>query len=166
MRKAAPVLSLALGTLVFAGCAGPERKLGRGLANVTEFARFGEMSRSIEQTALWEGPERAYTTGVVRGFNRSLARTAIGAFEIVTFPIPTPTYDALFTPEGPIVPDYSVATYRENWGGLALPESPGTPDSYSQIYSSLPEMDTSSQLGVTSGEVLNGFPFGRFRVNP
>lgn len=165
MRNAAPVLSLALGALVLAGCAGPERKLGRGLSNVTEFARMGEMSRSIEQTSLWDGPERAYTTGVVRGFNRSLARTAIGAFEVVTFAIPTPTYDAMFTPKGPLVPDYSIATYNENWGGLALPEDAGSPDSYQQIFSSDPAMDPSAQLGVTSGEILGGFPLGRFRVN-
>lgn len=166
MRKAAPVVAIALGALVFTGCAGPERKLGRGLHNVTEFARFGEISRSVEQTALWEGPELAYTTGVVRGFSRSLARTAIGAFEVATFPIPTPTYDAMFTPKGPLVPDYSIANYNENWGGMALPEKAGAPDSYKQIFSALPEMDTSGQLGVTSGEVAPGFWSGRFRVNP
>lgn len=166
LRPALPVLALGLGALVFTGCAGPERKLGRGLHNVTEFARMGELSRSVEQTSLWEGPEHAYTTGVVRGFNRSLARTLIGAFEVATFPIPTPTYDAMFTPKGPLVPDYSIATYNENWGGLALPEKAGSPDSYTQMLSALPEMDTSSQLGVTSGEVLPGFFGGRFRVNP
>jgi len=71
------------------GCAGPEQKLGRGMRNVTEFARLGEMRHSMEQTALWEGPEQSYTTGFIRGFNQSVKRTAVGVYEIVTFPIPS-----------------------------------------------------------------------------
>lgn len=90
------------------GCAGPERKLGRGINNVTEFARFGEIRRSMEQTALWDNTEMAYTTGVFRGFNRSVARTAVGAYEILTFPIPG--YDPVFLPENPVYPD----SYRPN----------------------------------------------------
>jgi putative exosortase-associated protein (TIGR04073 family) len=87
MRSSISLLSIAVTLAIFsAGCAGPEQKLGRGINNVTEFTRLGEMSRSIEQTALWEGANSAYTTGVIRGFNRSLVRTAVGAFEIVTFP--------------------------------------------------------------------------------
>jgi len=49
------------------GCAGPEKKLGRGLNNITEFVRLGEIQRSIEQTALWEGPRTAFTTGPYSG---------------------------------------------------------------------------------------------------
>jgi len=37
------------------GCAGPEKKLGRGINNFTEFARGGEIRRSVEQTALRDG---------------------------------------------------------------------------------------------------------------
>ncbi len=82
---------LALVGLAFlaAGCAGPEKKLGRGLLNVTEFARGGEIRRSMEQTYLWENSDSAYTTGFIRGFNRSVARTAIGIYEVVTFPFPS-----------------------------------------------------------------------------
>src|SRR5262245_44356616 len=61
------------------GCAGPEQKFGRGLNNVTEFARLGEIRRSMEQTAIWEGTDKAYTTGFMRGLNRSLVRTGVGA---------------------------------------------------------------------------------------
>ena len=39
--------------VLLVGCAGPERKFGRGVMNVTEFARMGELRRSIEQTYLW-----------------------------------------------------------------------------------------------------------------
>src|ERR1051326_1306652 len=88
-----------------AGCAGPEQKLGRGVNNFTEFARGGEIRRSMEQTAIWDGTDDAYTTGFIRGFNRSLVRTGVGAFEILTFPIPTPTYDPIFLPSQPVYPD-------------------------------------------------------------
>ena len=42
----------------------------------------------MEQTALWDDPNTASTTGFLRGFNRTMARTGIGIYEIVTFPIP------------------------------------------------------------------------------
>ena len=80
--------AVALIAVFSVGCAGPENKLGRGLRNFSEFTRMGEFSRSVEQTALWDGPQHAYTTGVVRGLGRTVARTAIGFAEIVTFPIP------------------------------------------------------------------------------
>ena len=92
MRTGVALMTAAL-ALVMGGCAGPERKLGRGMNNLTEIVRGGEMRRSIEQTALWDGANIGYTTGFVRGLSRSLARTAIGAYEIVTFPIPS--YDPL-----------------------------------------------------------------------
>src|ERR1051325_10281943 len=84
-------------TLMAVGCAGPERKFGRGMLNVTEFTRMGEIRRSMEQTALWENKDGAYTTGFMHGFNRSLARTAVGAYEVVTAPFPP--YDPVFLPE-------------------------------------------------------------------
>src|SRR5947208_10906679 len=101
MRTSISLLFVAVTLAIFsAGCAGPERKLGRGINNLTEFTRLGELSRSIEQTALWEGASPAYTTGVIRGFNRSVARTALGIFEVVTFPFPS--YEAHLTPKGPL----------------------------------------------------------------
>jgi len=52
-----------------------EKKLGRGISNMAEFARLGEMRRSIEQTALFDQPGGHYTTGFIRGLNRvSLGR--------------------------------------------------------------------------------------------
>ena len=72
MRKLISSTVAILAIAVFAtGCAGPEEKLGRGISNVTELARMGEIRRSMEQTALWEGADKAYTTGVIRGFNKS-----------------------------------------------------------------------------------------------
>src|ERR1041385_2421414 len=95
--------SLTAVILMAAGCAGPERKFGRGVLNVTEFGRMGEIRRSMEQTALWDNTDAAYTTGFMHGFNRSLARTAVGAYEVVTAPLPP--YDPVFLPEYPVYPD-------------------------------------------------------------
>jgi len=94
--------------LIAAGCAGPEKKLGRGMNNLTEFARGGEIRRSMEQTGVWESTDSAYTTGFIRGFNRSLARTGVGLYEVLTFPFPS--YEPVFLPANPVYPD----SYRPN----------------------------------------------------
>ena len=41
------------------------------MSNMTEFARLGEMRRSIEQTALFDQPGGHYATGFIRGLNKS-----------------------------------------------------------------------------------------------
>src|SRR6185436_20361741 len=107
MRFAAllPVLAAAA---VFTGCAGPESKFGRGISNMTEFARLGEIRRSMEQTAAWDGAETVPTTGFLRGLNRSFARTGIGIYEVVTFPFPP--YGPVLAPKTPLYPDPSIST--------------------------------------------------------
>jgi putative exosortase-associated protein (TIGR04073 family) len=140
MRKliSSAVATLAIG--IFAtGCAGPEEKLGRGISNVTEFARMGEIRRSMEQTALWEGTDKAYTTGVIRGVNRSLARTGVGLYEIITFPFPT--YDPVF-----------------------LPEQPVYPDSYTPNLIADPSFGPDALIGFSGGDVAPMVPGSRFRV--
>lgn len=77
------------------GCANVEKKFGRGMSNLMEPVRLGELRRSMEQTAIFEGPEAAYTAGFMRGLNKTLVRTGVGAYEIVTCPIPS--YDPIFT---------------------------------------------------------------------
>ena len=97
------IVSSAVAALFATGCAGPEQKLGRGINNSTEFFRLGEIRRSMEQTGIWDGPDAAYTTGFIKGFNRTLARTGVGLYEMVTFPFPS--YDPLFLPTDPVYPD-------------------------------------------------------------
>lgn len=156
-------LLLALGvTLFLVGCAGPERKLGRGIRNVTEFGRGGELRRSMEQTYLWEGPEASYTVGMLRGINRSLARTFVGAVEIVTFPIPP--YDPLFTPTRRLYPDFSVRNEDDEWGGMVLPEYPVYPENYRPGIISDSTFFTDTSLGFSGGDVAPMIPGSRFRV--
>jgi len=135
---------LLLGT----GCAGPEQKLGRGVSNVTEFVRMGEIRRTVEQTMLEEGPNTAYTRGVIKGFNRSVARTLVGAYEIVTFPIPS--YEPWLKPGNRYIPDASV--------------KPVYPDSYKPSRISTGTFDTDVYLGFSGGDIAPFVPGSRFRV--
>lgn len=130
---------VAIGTI---GCAGPEKKLGRGIVNATEFARMGEINRSMEQTALFESPTKAYTTGFFHGFDRTLARTGIGLYEILTFPIPS--YEPVATNKFSVEPVYPDAF------------KPGIIDD--RAFS--PE----SNLGFSGGDVVPFIPGSRFKI--
>ncbi|MBE0545363.1 MAG: exosortase system-associated protein, TIGR04073 family [Verrucomicrobia bacterium] len=143
MRKSASFLGAVLLVGVLAsGCAGPEKKLGRGLGNFYEIVRGSEVRRSMEQTALFESPDRAYTTGFVRGMNRTLARTGIGLYEIVTFPFPS--YD-------PIATNY-------------LTPEPVYPDNYKPRLLSDSAFATDASIGFSGGDVAPMIPGSRFRI--
>ncbi|HYV26369.1 MAG TPA: exosortase system-associated protein, TIGR04073 family [Candidatus Eisenbacteria bacterium] len=163
MRIPFSLLALLIALTMFSsGCAGPEKKFGRGLNNVTEFARLGEMRRSIEQTALWDHDRNAFTTGFIRGLNRSMVRTVVGAYELVTAPIPP--YDALFTSKYRIYPDATIKNKRYPWGGFTLAENPVYPDSYrpNLIADSIFSNDTN--LGFSGGDVAPFIPGSRFHI--
>jgi putative exosortase-associated protein (TIGR04073 family) len=160
--RIATLLAVAGAVILATGCAGPERKLGRGLLNVTEFVRGGEMRRSIEQSSLWENPDSGTTTGVIRGFNRSLARTAIGAYEIVTFPFPS--YEPMLTSTNHIYPDYSMRNKTYPFGGMVLTEYPTYQDSYAPGLIEDSIFATDSSLGFSGGDVAPMIPGSRFRV--
>jgi putative exosortase-associated protein (TIGR04073 family) len=143
MRNEMPFLAVAtLGTLLISGCAGPEQKLGRGINNVYEIVRMGELRRSVEQTAVLDSPGAGYTVGAVRGFHRSLARTTLGAFEIATFPLPP--YDPMFT--------------------QYLSPEPAFPESYKPGLLSDSLFDTDTYSGFSGGDVAPFIPGSRFKV--
>jgi putative exosortase-associated protein (TIGR04073 family) len=136
MRKSFSLLAVAVATAFFGvGCAGPEAKLGRGVRNVTEFARMGEIRRSVEQSTLWDGADVGATTGFITGFRRSMGRTLVGAYEIVTFPLPS--YDPIYGPDNPVYPDsykpghFADQTFATDYhfgfsGGEVAPMIPGS----------------------------------------
>jgi len=128
--------------LLGTGCANTEAKLGRGIRNVTEFARLGEIRRSMEQTALFDGPDVAYTAGFFRGFNKSVVRTGVGIYEVVTAPFPP--YDPVFT-------DY-------------MSENPLYPDNYKPGLIADSTFDLDTALGFTGGDVAPLIPGSRFRI--
>ena len=133
--------SFALVSLLVAGCAGPEKKMGRGLGNMTEIVRGNEMEKSIEDSGLFYGTDTGVTTGIVKGFNKTLARTGVGIYEVVTFPIP---------PYGPVWTNYlsprpAYGSYRPSkWDG--------------------PAFDADHWVGFSGGDVAPILPWSRFRV--
>ena len=143
MRKTFPLLAaLVIASAMATGCANTERKFGRGMSNMIEIVRMGELRRSLEQTALFDGPDAAYTTGFFRGLNRSLARTGIGIYEVVTAPIP---------PYDPVATDYL---------------APGAvyPDNYQPNVVSDSMFATDSNLGFSGGDIMPFVPGSRFRI--
>jgi putative exosortase-associated protein (TIGR04073 family) len=143
MRNSISLLGAALLIgLLGPGCAGPEKKFGRGMNNVFEIVRGGEFRRTLEQTALFDSPDEAYTTGFFRGFNRSMARVGIGIYEVVTAPIPS--YD-------PICTNYlkPLAVYPDNYKPLLMEDSSFATDTYT---------------GYTGGDIIPFIPGSRFHI--
>lgn len=137
------ILALAALAAVFtSGCAGPEQKLGRGMSNTFEIARLGDMRRTMEQTAIFDSPSSAYTVGAIRGLDRSVARTAMGVYEVVTFPIP---------PYKPVLTGY-------------VKPGPVFPESYKPGLISDSMFDTDTYCGFSGGDVAPFLIGSRFKV--
>ena len=151
MRKIIfPLAALAV-VYFAAGCAGPEQKLGRGLSNTYEIVRMGELRRSIEVNTVEPLPGYGYY-GLIHGLDRTLARTGIGIFETVTFPIPTPTYGPAFK-----------SFYKHDAAGNLLVD-PVFPHSYAPGLYSDALFDTDTYTGFSGGDVAPWVPGSRFSV--
>jgi len=143
MRNTLPFLAAAViaGALA-TGCANVEKKFGRGLSNTYEIVRLGDFRRTLEQSAFFEGPEYAQTTGFHKGLHKSLARTGIGIYEMITAPFPP--YDPVCTDylsPGPVYPD--------NFAPGILADSMFASDTY---------------VGFSGGDVFPMVPGSRFRI--
>jgi len=146
--KTLVALPLLLVTALLVGCKGPEKKLSRGITNATEFARLGELRRSIEQKALWDGPEAGYTAGFIHGFNRSVVRTLVGVYEVVTFPVPS--YEPWLKPGNRLYPDATVG--------------PAYPDNFRPNWMADSLFETDTLLGFSGGDTAPFVPGSRFRI--
>jgi putative exosortase-associated protein (TIGR04073 family) len=143
MRKNLPYLALSLlAAALVSGCANTEQKFGRGMNNMFEIVRAGEFRRTMEQTGLFENPDYAYTTGFIRGINRTLTRTGIGIYEVVTAPFPP--YDPVMTDKFAVNPVY--------------------PDNYSPNLLEDSMFATDTNLGFSGGDVAPIVPGSRFRI--
>jgi putative exosortase-associated protein (TIGR04073 family) len=146
MRNTLPFLAAAViaGTLASGcrTCDNIERKFGRGMSNTYEIVRLGDFRRTMEQTALFEGPEYAQTTGFVKGLNKSLARTGIGIYEIITSPFP---------PYHPVATDY-------------LSPGPVYPDNYAPGIIADSMFATDTHVGFSGGDVAPFIPGSRFTI--
>ena len=136
-----PFLGLAL---LVSGCAGPEEKLGRGVNNLTEITRLGELRRSIEQTSVLDNRDLAYTTGLFHGIDLTAARTAAGFYEVATFPFPN--------------------RKPENFGPVFYPENPVSPDSYKPNWYSDQMTSPDTALGFGGGDIAPFVPGSRFHI--
>lgn len=146
MRKTLSLLAViaTVGTLA-PGCANfakTEQKFGRGMRNTFEIVRMGEFRRSLEQSSLFDGPDYGASTGFIKGLNRSLARTGLGVYEVVTAPFPP--YDAPF-------PNY-------------FAPGPVYPDNYTPGIIEDSTFATDSNLGFSGGDVAPMVPGSRFRI--
>jgi putative exosortase-associated protein (TIGR04073 family) len=147
-NKAFYFLSLIAVSSLVAGCAGPrgpEQKLGRGMNNLVEFARMGELRRSMEQTAIFDTPGfGGITTGVIKGIDRSFVRTGAGLYEVLTFPIPNGS-------DG-------------DYGPLSRYGDPVYPDSYKPDWIADTTLQPDTSLGFSGGDIAPYLPGSRFRI--
>jgi putative exosortase-associated protein (TIGR04073 family) len=143
MSKTLPFLAVVvIASALATGCANMERKFGRGMSNTYEIVRMGDFRRNMEQTAFFEGPEYAQTTGFVKGLNKTLARTGIGIYEVITAPFP---------PYDPVATDY-------------LSPGPVYPDNYAPGIIADQMFASDTYLGFSGGEVAPFVPGSRFRI--
>ena len=124
------------------GCAKTQTKFGRGMSNTMEIVRLGEWRRSMEQTSLFGGPDMGYGTGFVTGMTRSISRTGIGIYEMVSAPFP---------PYGPVATDY-------------LTPVPAYPDNYKPNLLEDSLFATDANLGFSGGDIAPIIPGSRFRI--
>jgi len=135
-----PIVAV-LTALFAAGCAGPEQKLGRGLSNTYEIVRMGELRKSVEENSILQVPGSG-CYGFIHGFDRTIARTGLGIYETVTFPIPSyaPICTKTFTPD------------------------PAYPESYKPGLYSDALFDTDTYTGFSGGDIAPYIPGSRFKV--
>ncbi len=143
MRNTFPFLAaVATAGVLVCSCTNVENKFSRGMTNVMEPVRLGEMQRSVEQSALFDGTPNGYGSGFIRGLNRTLARTGIGVYEMVTAPFPP--YDPVFT------------SY--------LSPNPVFPDSYKPGIKESSEFATDAYLGFSGVDIAPMMPGSRFFI--
>ena len=95
-KKIAIVLMIALSLSSFAAPAFADdhegnqmgEKFVRGLANAA--TGWIEIPKQIWQENTASGPAKGWTWGFVKGIGYAVARSVVGGYEIVTFPIPVP----------------------------------------------------------------------------
>jgi putative exosortase-associated protein (TIGR04073 family) len=74
------------------------RKLGRGVGNI--LTGWIEIPKNVYDTSLESNVFAGLTLGAVKGIGKTVMRTAIGAYETVTFPFPLPEdYKPIVEPE-------------------------------------------------------------------
>lgn len=102
------VLSVVIGVAFAAQAAGeeltkstPGQKALRGATNLS-LGLVLELPRTIYYETKEQGPLRGIPAGFLAGFGLGLMRTAVGAYELLTFPIALPgDYQPILSPQFP-----------------------------------------------------------------
>lgn len=93
-------------------------KLMRGLANLT--TGVGEIPKQIYLVGKREGWVQGAVRGPLEGIGMFIARTVVGAYEVLTFPVPVPSdYQPV------LLPDY--VWQPEPLSQLTVPTEPAAP---------------------------------------
>ena len=81
---------------VFAYADTPVKKLGRGVCNIVTCPL--ELFKGIQDAHNENGLFAALTWGLIKGTVNTVIRAFVGAYEVVTFPIPAPSnYEPILT---------------------------------------------------------------------
>lgn len=90
------IFLLAISFVTPAYCGDALKKLTRGTCNIIT-CPF-EIFERIQRVNNSDGPMAAVTYGAVKGLGMMVVRAVVGAYEVVTFPIPLPKhYDPILT---------------------------------------------------------------------
>jgi putative exosortase-associated protein (TIGR04073 family) len=112
------------------------------VSNLTSIVNMGEINRGVEQSAVLGTPGPSYATGFFHGFNKTMARTGMGLYEIVTAPFP---------PYQPVLTKY-------------VKPQQGYPDSYKPGLIDMPLFQTDTYFGFSGGDIAPMIPGSRFAV--
>jgi putative exosortase-associated protein (TIGR04073 family) len=82
------VMLFLVGLAATAYCDGPTDKLGRGFSNLLTFPC--EVPNRIKEEYQKNGITAAWSYGILKGIFYAGARALVGAYEIVSFPVPIP----------------------------------------------------------------------------
>jgi putative exosortase-associated protein (TIGR04073 family) len=142
LKRISLLAAMALVGVFMSGCANTQKKFSRGMTNLAEPLRMGDLRRSMEQSGLFVSPDSAYGGGFFEGLNKTLARTGLGVYEVITAPLPP--YDPIWT------------SYVK----------PGIqyPDNYSPNLVEDSTFATDTNLGFSGGDVVPMAPGSRFRI--
>ena len=73
-------------------------KLGRGAANT--LTGWLEVPKNVYVTSSEKNPLMGISYGLLKGLGLGIARTAVGLYEVITFPFPLPAdYEPIMAPE-------------------------------------------------------------------
>jgi len=148
MQKNISLLGAALlVAALVSGCAGPSRKLGRGLDNLYEPIRLADLQRSVEQSTVYGSSYSSSTSGFVSGLGKTVSRFGIGLYEIVTAPFPNHK-DGDY---GPVATNY-------------LTPKPTYPDSFKPGLTENSIFATDTSIGFSGGDIAPYIPGSRFRI--